>query len=104
VSIISSTDPIWSTLAAYYSGSEPTTGTTAGTASSAETGADANATPTAAQANASTMLGILGAPASSANAPTASSTLLSQVLDGQSSSAAVAVSSAVNQNILDMML
>ena len=40
----------------------------------------------------------------SAAAPSSADTLLSQVLDGKSSSAAVAVTSAVNQSILDTLI
>jgi hypothetical protein len=103
---ISSTDPIWSALSSYYSegeavgaratvGSSPVPGTGSG-----QTGTSSGL-PLSAQAQAATETEVLGgAGPTGAGAPS----LWADVLSGQSSAAAAAVSAGVNQNILDALL
>jgi hypothetical protein len=102
---ITSTDAFWNALSAYDTGSAlatneggATSGTAAASAADPSTGA-----ASAASAQEGTFLSLLSGP-SSTGAPSSASTLLSQVLDGKSSSAGVAVTSAVNQSILDTLL
>jgi hypothetical protein len=101
---ISSIDPFWSALAAHDLGSQPAPSATTGAATGAGAAA-AGATPssTSAQAKATTLLSLLGGTTSSPGTPSASGAF-SELLDGQPSGAAGAVSAAVDNAILDVML
>jgi hypothetical protein len=101
---ITSTDAFWSTLSSYDTGSAlaTTEGDVTGEAAAASAADPSTSSSSAAAAQAGTLLSLLSGPTSAA-APSAD-TLLSQVLDGKSSSAAVAVTSAVNQSILDTLI
>jgi hypothetical protein len=103
---ITSTDSFWNALSAYDTGSSLASNeaNAAGTAASASASdAVASSSASAASAQAGTLLSVLSGSPSGA-APSSASTLLSQVLNGKSSNAAVAVTSAVNQSILDTLL
>lgn len=103
---IGSIDPFWSALAAYDLRSQPALGAAPGTATSPGAAAvGAKPSAASAQANATTLLSLLGGTASSPGALSASSaSTFSELLDGQPSGAAVPVSAAVDNAILDVML
>ncbi|HTW10123.1 MAG TPA: hypothetical protein VME46_21655 [Acidimicrobiales bacterium] len=98
--VITSADAVWGALATQYdNASSPAAQSLVG----ALTG-DASATTTAGDTNAAAVLSLLGLSPPAASTQSPASTLLAQVLAGQSSGAAAAVSSAVNQSILDTLL
>lgn len=102
---ITSTDAFWNALSAYDTGSALATNEGSATGETAATSAAdlSTSSSSAASAQAGALLSLLSGPSSAAT-PSSADTLLSQVLDGKSSSAAIAVTSAVNQSILDTLV
>jgi hypothetical protein len=105
---ITSTDAFWNALSAYDTGTALATNESAvsgGSAatSAADASAPSNAATDSAQATAGTLLALLAGPSQSSTSSGADA-LMSQVLNGQSSSATTAVSAVVNQSILDTLV